>query len=206
MSDWCAVWIAYGDRWRTLASASAESFRRHHPGVQTVIIAEAGVEGFDDVRVHPRAGMTHVQASRWAKVNLDAIGLPERVLYLDADTVVQGALMAYIDPLREGFDLAITASLNQGTSLLRHVTTPEREETLREVGFGGVQWQAGAFAFRHSPAARALFAAWREEWTRWRGADQGALMRALRRTPVRLWALGRDFNGGNIVGHRSAGG
>ncbi|NUQ06894.1 MAG: hypothetical protein HUU31_23640, partial [Anaerolineae bacterium] len=68
MSDWCAVWIAYGDRWRTLASASAESFRRHHPGVQTVIIAEAGVEGFDDVRVHPRAGI----ASRQRKAEIPA--------------------------------------------------------------------------------------------------------------------------------------
>lgn len=205
--DWCAVWVAFGAKWHRLAAESAASFRAHHPEIPVYVVADAELEGFDNAWVRRREdGMTTIQASRWAKCNLDTLELADAVLYLDADTTIQGRLDGYIEPLRAGFDLTITPSLNQGRQILRHVALPERQVTLDECGLGAVQWQAGAFAFRHSDATRDLFYHWRREWLRWQGADQGALMRALTHAPARIWALGRDFNGGSMVAHRSAGG
>jgi len=206
VAEWCAVWVAYGADWERRAAESIESFRRLHPRIDTFALADHAVKGGTQIEMAHHGKHTAVQRSRNAKIGLDTFVRAKYVLYLDADTEVCGDLdSAYIAPLRQGYDFVATASINQGARVLHHVEAIERETTLREVGYG-VQLQAGAFAFAQTPATRALFATWREEWTRFEGQDQGALMRALARSPVRLWLLSRDFNGGTVVKHRSAGG
>lgn len=212
MTEWGVVYVAFGSAWRKAAAESIASLRRHHPRVPVAVIGDGEVAGADDVRLHERAGMTHEQTSRWAKVNLDGVfaetdgknAVP--TLYIDADTEICGDLTPYILPLRDGADLVMTLSVNQGVKVMQHISAPERSATLNEVGDLLPQLQAGAFAWNHTPAMGRLFAAWRDEWSRWQGADQGALMRALARSPVKLWLLGRDFNGGTVIKHRSAGG
>ena len=60
----------------------------------------------------------------------------------------------------------------------------------------GVMW------FRRSERLDRFSQEWRREWRRFKRHDQGALLRALEKCPVRLWLLGRDYNGGEIVEHR----
>ena len=65
--------------------------------------------------------------------------------------------------------------------------------------------QGGMFLFRKTTAMRHFFAVWRKEWKRFRQYDQGALLRALYQCPLRIWLLGRPWNGGidkSIIWHR----
>ncbi len=150
----------------------------------------------------PAPGMISAQASRWAKVNLDNISPYERTLYLDADTRTQADLSAGFDMLEDGFDLVITPSSNQGEDCLWHVQEPERQQTIDELGYLPLQLQAGVFFFRKSTAVLTFFEAWREEWERYRDQDQAAFLRALKRCPLKMWLLGRPWNGGSLIDHR----
>jgi hypothetical protein len=150
-------------------------------------------------------GLTDAQKARWAKTRLDGFSPFARTCYLDADTVVRGSLCAGFEILEDGWDLVIVPSSSQGNDALWHVGDKEREATLAALGHDApLQLQAGVFWWRDNGRTRALFATWREEWERWRGPDQAALLRALDRTPVRAWLLGPDFNGagGAVVEHR----
>ena len=191
------VYVAYGDAARREARLSIKSLRQHNKGNVTVISDKRlGIGKFHKADAGPGT------PGRWAKVNLDTLGF-DQVCYLDADTRVHGSLQGGFDFLNTGWDIVMTLSTQQGDGLLHHVSEAEREVTLSELGTSDVvQLQGGVFWFRRNERTLALFEAWREEWLRWKGQDQGALLRALNRAPVRLWLLGRPFNGGAVVGHR----
>jgi len=61
--------------------------------------------------------------------------------------------------------------------------------------------QGGVFFFRKSPQAHAFFESWRQEWGRFGDQDQGAMLRAMALSPLRVWLLGRPWNGGAVIGH-----
>jgi len=191
------VYIAYGSAARKEARLSIKSLRQHNKGNVTVISDKRlGVGKFH--KMSPGPGTP----GRWAKVNLDTLGF-EQTCYLDADTRVYGSLQVGFDILDAGWDMVIVPSGQQDDGLLRHVSEAEREVTLSELGNSDVlQLQGGVFWFRHNERTLALFEAWRDEWLRWKDQDQGALLRALNKVPIRLWLLGKPFNGGPVVGHR----
>jgi hypothetical protein len=209
MSGRGVVYIAYGMQYTRMASESIRSLRTHHGQDEMPVIALSDVHLRGATRVIVDTPMVaHPVAARAAKTGLHLVrDLPEHCLYMDADTEVFGRLDAFFAPLERGFDLVMCASTQQGADMLRHASDTERRVTRDELG-EMMQMQAGVFAWNtRSARMLALFEAWREEWLRWRHVDQGALMRALRRVPVRMWLLGRDFNGehGQVVRHRSAG-
>jgi len=139
---------------------------------------------------------------RWAKVNLNNLSPFTHTLYIDADTLVHGDLSAGFDILSDGWDAAIVPSQQQGTELLWHVTEEERQATLDELEYEPVQLQGGLFFFQKNEPVDRFFTAWRSEWLRWKGQDQGALLRALKDAPIHIWLLGFPWNGGAIVAHR----
>lgn len=191
------VYIAYGDAARKEARLSIKSLRQHNKGSVTVISDKRlGIGKFHEMALGPGT------PGRWAKVNLDTLGF-EQVCYLDADTRVYDSLQVGFDILAAGWDMVIVPSGQQGNGLLHHVSVAEREVTFSELGYSdALQLQGGVFWFRRNERTAALFEAWREEWSRWKDQDQAALLRALNRAPVRLWLLGKPFNGGPVVGHR----
>jgi hypothetical protein len=140
---------------------------------------------------------------RWAKLNLTNLSPFEYTLYIDADTLVRGDLSAGFDILSDGWDAAIVPSQQQGPELLWHVTVEERQATLNELEYEPLQLQGGMMFYQNNEAMSRFFSAWRFEWLRWRGADQGALLRALAQCPLRLWLLGYPWNSGvgTIVSH-----
>ena len=143
------------------------------------------------------------QRSRLAKVRLFSWTPYKDTLYLDADTRVQGDISAGFDILDDGWDMAMTPSANQpGDGFwLWHVGDEEREETRRYYDTEPIQLQGGMFFVRRNDWTRTLCDAWTDEWRRWGDEDQGALLRAMKACPVRLWMLGRDWNGGELVNH-----
>jgi hypothetical protein len=190
-----AVYIAYG--WRAVKEAGYSiATLRQHNDLPVTVIGER-VDGtahiaFDD----------QDSAGRWAKCNLDRLSPYDWTLYLDADTRVHGAIHGGYDILGGGWDVAIAPSKVQGDGILWHVSDDERAATRAELGHDLLQLQGGMMFWRKNERTRAFFQAWREEWERWQGQDQAALLRALHRTPLRLWLLSNEWNGGSLIEHR----
>ena len=177
------IYIAIGNNAQSEAALSVKSLKRHNDLSVTVI------DDFD------QAG----KGARWAKLNIDQLVDYDRVLYLDADTRIHGDVTNGFKIL-DDWDMAITTSENQGVEVFRHVKSGERLQTIREVGYIPLQLQAGVMFFHRQRCAK-LFETWRQEWQRWQDQDQAALARALSKQPVRVWLLGREWNGGGLVEH-----
>lgn len=200
------VYVAYGARACKEVIASVRTLREWHDWPVAVIgdgVALAG-QGMDPIGFQEAWTAEAVQASRWAKVNLDRLMPAEwtEALYIDADTRIRDDLSAGFAILEDGWDMAMAPSAYQGTEVMHHVGAEERRERLSELGPDVLALQAGLF-FWHRERCREFFDVWREEWKRWRGQDQGAFLQAYRRTRPRLWLLGLPWNsrGGAIVQH-----
>jgi len=196
-----AVYVAYGEPARREVGAALGVFRQHND-YPVSVICDAPLSFY---------GVTPVQFSsldaggRWAKLNLDTLSPYDQTLYMDADTrMLAGVASVGFQILDDGYDLVIAPSTNQGDKLLEHLDAADRAATL-----GGVenplplQLQAGVFWFAKTAATAALFAAWRVEWLKYKSQDQGALLRALEKAPVKIWLLGWDWNSrdGALVQH-----
>lgn len=135
--------------------------------------------------------------ARWAKLNIDRLAPKswEYILYLDADTLVKSPIDRGFEILQGGdWDMALTMSLNQGGESLRHLDEEERLYTQRTLSeFFPLQLQLGVFYFNRETCKK-FFEVWRKEWQRYKIQDQGAFLRALYRSPIKLWLLGRQYN------------
>jgi hypothetical protein len=85
--------------------------------------------------------------------------------------------------------------------MLWHVGKADKALTLGCWPCWPLQLQGGVMFFRRSKAVERFFKAWREEWLVYEDQDQGALLRALARARLKVWLLGRPWNGGAVVGH-----
>ncbi len=187
------VYVAYGDKANRCAARSIAALKDDLP---VLVISDARIEG-QKTCVFPQRD----RGARWAKLNIDVLSPFEQTLYLDADTIPYQEVSAGFQLLDDGWEFVIAPSPNQERDWLWHVEEEERIATEQEVG-RMVQLQGGVWFMRKTPAVHRMFSRWREEWERWQGQDQAALMRALQKEPVRLWLLGPAWNGGVVVGHR----
>jgi lipopolysaccharide biosynthesis glycosyltransferase len=177
------VYVAIGQQAQVEARQSINSLIRYNDLPITIL------DKFDN----PGKG------ARWAKLNMDRLVDYDRVLYLDADTRVNGDITGGFE-LLDNWDLAIAPSPNQDSNIFAHIRTGERLQTIREIGYIPIQLQAGVMFFHRRRCAK-LFETWRQEWQRWQDQDQAALLRTLDKCPVRIWLLGNEWNGGQLVEH-----
>ena len=196
-----AVCVAYGVTARREAVASIKALsQRNIMPVVCICDEPLGVAGVTEV-----VGIPGKRGARWAKLHADKAAPREwdAFVYLDADTRVQCDIGAGFDILADGWDVALVASAHQGAELFWHIDASEAGVTLYEIGNAWpLQLQCGVMFVRRNDATAALFETWREEWSRWQDQDQAAFMRALYRSPVKLWLLGQPWNGGAVIGHR----
>lgn len=183
--------VVYGETAEFEYQQAREVLRRHN---LPIFVQRSRVESFGP--------LSDMQQSRYAKVSTMAWSPFTDTLYLDADTRVLGDLKAGWGALCHGWDIAITPSQNQGHDWLWHVGEDERKYTREALGFEPLQLQAGVFFVRRSPATSQLFSRWRNEWLRFKGQDQAALLRALYALPVNVYLLSRHFNDGAVISHR----
>ena len=187
------AYITYGDASEREMAYSLDTLRRFHdwPLVQM----RSRVPGMTE-------DMTGKQKSRLAKVTMLDWTPWDDTLYLDADTRINGDLSAGFRILDDGWDMAMAFSENQGHDWLWHVLDDDRALTKETWdGLQALQLQCGVMFVRKNEATRALFDAWRREWAWHKDEDQAAFLRAWRESPVRLWLLGRAWNGGGLVAH-----
>lgn len=197
------VYVAYGEDARREAAYSAESVHKIHGDTLPVaVLCERPMKKCRAQSIVDKPYYDEEPArSRWSKLNADIASPYNPTLYLDADTRVYGELWPLFEMLADDWDMVISPSSCQGTDSMWHLGPEEKQATLNEIGYA-VHLQGGMFAFTKNAATEQFFAAWRQEWYRWKDQDQGALMRALYRSPLRIWLMDRDWNGGTVVGHR----
>lgn len=141
------------------------------------------------------------QASRLAKTTLFDHAEFDNFLYMDADTRARENLQPFFDILADGWDVVMAVDGNQDESVFWHVNMFERQSTLEEIGVLPLQLQCGVMAVNKNERTRQLFDAWHNEWNRYSGEDQAAFIRALYKTPVKVWLMGFPWNGGAAIGH-----
>jgi len=190
------VYVAVGPHAVKEATESIRTLRQYHDWPVAVIGDEIG--GTDHIDC-PDEGLP----GRWPKVNLMRLSPFASTLYLDADTRIHGKLDVGFRFLADGWDLVIVPSEIQKQPL-HHLDANERDATLLEIGDGfPLMLNTGVMWFRRSERLERFSGEWRLQWRRFRRHDQGALLRALEKCPVRLWLLGYDFNsrGGAVIDH-----
>lgn len=180
------VIIALGQQAREQASLAVKTIR----GLPVTVY----------VRTPP--GMDDRTGSRALKTRLPALSGYTDILYLDADTRVQGDISPGFEALAAGWDMALSFSDHQDLDAFWHVSPDEREQTCLELGYTPLQFQCGVMFARRNERTDAFFHAWHEEWNRYHTEDQAAFVRALHRVPLKIWVLGRPWNGGAIIQHR----
>jgi hypothetical protein len=193
------VYIAQGNNAHNQALAAIRTLGRIGCDLPVAVIADQAIAGAQHIYCEDKA---NDPGARWAKVHLYELSPFDATLYMDADTRVMTDEMGVgFEMLDDGWELVITPNANQDDDWLWHVGAEERRVT--EILFGGrvIALQGGVFWFRRCDAVRGLFEAWADEWQRYQGQDQAALLRAMRRSPVRCYLLGRPFNGGSVVKH-----
>lgn len=210
------VYVAYGRPARDQCAIALRCLHRVHPSWPVAVISDEPM---------PRGGgipaTTWIQCddvdpgARWAKLNMDLLSPWDWTVYWDADTRARYPMGAGWKFLEAGWEMCICPTAAQHQDLFRHIVrlSPEvgglpvegereKETSITEIGGQPIlALQGGAIWFRKTEAVHRFFEAWREEWKRWRNQDQAALMRALRRSPVKLWLLDRAWNGGALLGH-----
>ena len=190
-----AVYIAIGDKAVEEARMSSRTLKQFND------INDTQIEFINLYPICIPSGKGNAIDSRWAKINLDKLTTYDQFVYLDADTRIRGSLQHGFDILDDGWEMAITASDNQERDWCWHVGEDECNQTMLDYCCQPVQLQAGVMFVRKCENIHRLFEVWREEWLRWQDQDQAALLRALKRAPVKLWILGKDYNGGRLVSH-----
>ena len=143
------------------------------------------------------------QQAHWAKTCADLWSPFNFTLMLDADTRVRGNLSIGFSVLKQGWDLVVVPSESR-PEVLWHLSHDEKEATFLETGLvRPLMLNTGVLFFAKTSRTQRLFEAWRSEWLRFKSWDQGAFLRALRRSPAAIWLLGSPFNcaGGEVVDH-----
>lgn len=192
------IYVAYGPAARREAEASIRSLKGHTSGLSVSVVSDRSFDGVNWISCgDPGWG------ARGAKLQVDLLSPYDLTLYLDADTRVRGDIRAGFEIIAEGWDLAIAPSRRQRRDILGHLPKEDRLYTFEVLETSDLlNLQAGVFFFARSQAVQQLFAAWREAWRKFEQVDQGALLRALYAQPVKVWLLGREWNGGSLVEHR----
>lgn len=199
MKDEGILYVAYGKPARREALASIRTLRKY----SSLPVAVISDEPLSDT-IHLYAP-DEDRGARWAKLNMDRLTPFEYTLYLDADTRIRSDVSAGFRILEDGWDLAITPSVNQIESgqWLWHCGAEESAEVVTAWGFFPLVLQGGVIYFAKNERTAAFFEQWRVEWRTYRDQDQGALLRALREVPIQIWLLGRPWNDreGAVVEH-----
>lgn len=201
------AWIGVGDKAYTHALRCYNEFMLRHAGIAGMVLTDrARVGGLrpNFVRVVPNEVPTdeYPAHARAIKTRILDHAPYDQVLHMDADTWVYGDFTPGFDILDDGFDFVIVPSTNQENQIFWHVGEVERFRMKEDMGVDPLQLQGGMWFVARNERTLAFFAAWNEEWAKWRGKDQAALVRALFRAPMRVWLLGHPWNGGAMMGHR----
>lgn len=187
--------VAYGEPARRCAEKLIESVRKHMPDVPVAVASDTPLEAADvpvvytDLDLGGRAVKTlmwKLTPPRW-----------DQVLYLDADTELIAPVHFLFDALDAGWEMVITKDID-GYDCIQSLWRRDTEELrLGQEQIGSpdaLQLAGGVVAFRRTQPVKRFLEAWHKEWKVLARRDQGALLRALYKHPVRMLVIGNEWN------------
>ena len=203
MNENGVVYIGIGLPYLALAFSSFESLRRFHPDIPVVIYTDH--VSFSKVKRFPNMWASFDRLyvvdltpknNRFGKVSLFDWSPFAKTLFLDADTEVVSAITDIFEYL-DYFDFAVRLYYSGLKSSLK---AKRRVSLLGEKWTSGSMphWNSGVFAFRKCSNVEYLFQLWRDYLSNHSDkgirSDQGALVEAIFRSPVRVLSLDARWN------------
>lgn len=183
--------VAYGENARACGRVLLASIKVHMPDVPVMLIADEPI-GIEDWWLKKDAADAGARAHKLA-VFETAPPSWESVLYLDADTKLTASIEPLFQWLEDGWDMVFTPDyIYEVQGHMQWYSAPQQE--VMKPFYPLLQLNGGVFGFRRNERTQAFMQAWYEEWARFRERDQMALTRALLRAPVRMMALGHEWN------------
>jgi hypothetical protein len=152
------------------------------------------------------AGAQHVYAedkaddpgARWPKVNLDTLSPFDATLYLDADTVLTAPVYALFDWIERGWEFVICRDLYPRDTLSAFQQRYDKNEVAEMIELLKTwevqQLNGGVWSFGRSERTKVFFESWIAEYEKYCQRDQGALLRALYKHPLKMLVLGNEWN------------
>jgi len=180
------VYVAYGEPALKCLRVSVKALRLVEPDLEAVVVSDRAVPELPSI-----VRKTEDLGARSVKTSLYDLLPWEHTLYLDVDTVPLKPLTRFFAPLERGWEMAFCLDAFAGT--LGQCRLKNRAETAYCSRLFGTlelaQMAGGAFSWRKCQPVEQVFKTWAAEWRRFRHRDQGALVRALALTPVKVWIL-----------------
>lgn len=189
--------VAFGKPSRDCAVQCIRSIRKYMKDIPIALVSDEPLNAGETVFIQQKDKDI---GGRIAKLNVYNLA-PKNwkyVLYLDADTEPMEKLDAIFQLLQDGWEAIICKDMAK-YHIIKQMERPDNKDetaiTISEVGTGqGLQYNGGVFAFRRCERVKKFFELWVSEWNRWKKRDQGALLRALYKNPVRLYVLPNHWN------------
>lgn len=186
--------VAFGAPARACATRMMESAKRHMPDIPIALCASAPIGPEDVLIVKPDSDV----GARRVKLMAYELAPPEwqSILYLDADTEIVAPVYQFFQWIEDGWELVICRDVGETLhSFQRKNNLAELRELEAAVGtLFALQFNGGVWALRRCDAVAGFMRRWRDEWETHAQRDQGALLRALHASPLRVLVLGNEWN------------
>lgn len=189
--------VAFGKPARKCAKVAINSIHKYMPGLPVALVSSKPL-GIEDTFIkQPDKDI----GGRIAKIKVDDLAPSDwqYILYLDADTEVVKDISFLFRILQDGWEFAICKDMGKFATADRMARPDNGDEcqvTWDILGTkeGAFQYNGGMMAYRRNSRTATFFKYWNEEWNHWGKRDQGALLRALYKMPLRIFLLPNNWN------------
>ncbi|ADP84974.1 glycosyltransferase family 2 protein [Pseudofrankia inefficax] len=195
------VYLALGESYANLVTDSARTLRLHGYDGPVRVITDAPSHELVDLECETLVvgSLPGGFASRFHKTQLNRWSF-ERTLFLDADTIV----ISSIDEVWEllaGRDMAMAPDMHSSVAdvIARSVNDPSRRapeyQLMQELGLSDRRYyNSGVMLWDQNGRVSRMFNRWHQEWNRFGGEDQLALVRAIAATGTKVSTLDSAWN------------
>jgi Glycosyl transferase family 8 len=195
------LYLALGESYTQLATDSARTLRLHgYDGPVRVVTDAPSHELVDlDCETLVVGSLPGGFASRFHKTQLDRWSF-DRTLFLDADTIVISSIEDVWETLA-GHDMAMAPDMHPSVAdvIRKSVNDPNRRASeyrlMQDLDLARRRYyNSGVMLWEHNGRMSRMFARWHQEWNRFGGEDQLALVRAIAATGARVATLDSAWN------------
>ncbi|OHV35665.1 glycosyltransferase family 2 protein [Pseudofrankia sp. EUN1h] len=195
------LYLALGDMYTKLATDSARTLRLHGYDGPVRVVTDAPSHELVDLECETLivGSLPGGFASRFHKTQLYRWSF-QRTLFLDADTIVISPIEEIWELLR-GHDMAMAPDMHSsvGDVIAHSVNDPTRRapeyQLMSDLGLADRRYyNSGVMLFDQNGRTGRMFNHWHQEWNRFGGEDQLALVRAIAATGTRVSPLDSAWN------------
>jgi|GEM_PF-1651769 len=195
------LYLALGAAYAKLVTDSARTLRLHGYDGPVRVVTDTPSHDLVDLECETLVvgSLPGGFASRFHKTQLYRWSF-DRTLFLDADTIVISSIEEIWELLR-GHDVAMAPDMHPFVAdvIAHSVNDPARRapeyQLMSELGLADRRYyNSGVMLFEQNGRVARMFSRWHQEWNRFGGEDQLALVRAIAATGTRVSALDSAWN------------